>query len=390
MSRTLPRSFYRRDSLELAPLLLNKLLVRAEPGEPRLAARIVEVEAYRGSEDRREPRVPRHDEAHHHDVRPARAPLRVLHLRHALVRQRRRRRAAGDASAVLLRAAAPVDGHRGDARAPAPRRVATATSARARRGCARRSRITGAYDGTDLTRGALRIVDDGVAPPRAPVVTTRVGLATGRGDEPPWRFLVPGDPNISRGPALGSPGSVRSRWRRPTIDFVLGSRRSSTSSARPSCARKLGAGRPLRVKLGIDPPRPTSTSVFAVVLRKLRQFQELGHTAVLILGDFTAQVGDPSGRSVDPAPRSRRRRSTSTPPPTSSRRQRILLAGAARDPSQLRVARHDGHRRRAAAHVAHDRRPDARARRLRQALRERRADLGDGVPLPAAAGRGTR
>ena len=66
------------------------------------------------------------------------------------------------------------------------------------------------------------------------------------------------------------------------------------------------------------PPRPTSTSGFAVVLRKLRQFQELGHTAVLIIGDFTAQVGDPSGRSVDPAARSRRRRSTSTRRPTSS------------------------------------------------------------------------
>ena len=51
LSSTLPRSFYRRDSLELAPLLLNKLLVRTEPGSPLLAARIVEVEAYRGSED---------------------------------------------------------------------------------------------------------------------------------------------------------------------------------------------------------------------------------------------------------------------------------------------------------------------------------------------------
>jgi tyrosyl-tRNA synthetase len=60
--------------------------------------------------------------------------------------------------------------------------------------------------------------------------------------------------------------------------------------------RKLGAGRPLRVKLGIDPTASDIHLGFAVVLRKLRQFQELGHTAVLILGDFTAQVGDPSGR----------------------------------------------------------------------------------------------
>src|SRR5882762_6096179 len=62
--------------------------------------------------------------------------------------------------------------------------------------------------------------------------------------------------------------------------------------------RKLSYGRPLRVKLGIDPTASDIHLGFAVVLRKLRQFQERGHTAVLILGDFTAQVGDPSGRSA--------------------------------------------------------------------------------------------
>src|SRR5256714_228256 len=63
-------------------------------------------------------------------------------------------------------------------------------------------------------------------------------------------------------------------------------------------ARKLSSGRPLRVKLGIDPTASDIHLGFAVVLRKLRQFQELGHTAVLIIGDFTAQVGDPSGKSA--------------------------------------------------------------------------------------------
>lgn len=61
---------------------------------------------------------------------------------------------------------------------------------------------------------------------------------------------------------------------------------------------KLARGRPLRVKLGIDPTASDIHLGFAVVLRKLRQFQDLGHVAVLILGDFTAQVGDPSGRSA--------------------------------------------------------------------------------------------
>jgi len=60
---------------------------------------------------------------------------------------------------------------------------------------------------------------------------------------------------------------------------------------------KLSLGRPLRVKLGLDPTAPAVTLGWAVVLRKLRQFQDLGHVAVLIVGDFTARVGDPSGKS---------------------------------------------------------------------------------------------
>src|SRR5215831_10436349 len=62
--------------------------------------------------------------------------------------------------------------------------------------------------------------------------------------------------------------------------------------------RKLTRGVPLRAKLGIDPTASDIHLGFAVVLRKLRQFQELGHVAVLIIGDFTAQVGDPSGKSA--------------------------------------------------------------------------------------------
>src|SRR5437016_3570194 len=61
--------------------------------------------------------------------------------------------------------------------------------------------------------------------------------------------------------------------------------------------KKLALGRPLRVKLGIDPSRPDLHLGHTVVLRKLRRFQELGHTAVLIIGDFTGLVGDPSGQS---------------------------------------------------------------------------------------------
>jgi tyrosyl-tRNA synthetase len=70
--------------------------------------------------------------------------------------------------------------------------------------------------------------------------------------------------------------------------------------------RQLGKGRPLRVKLGVDPTMPDIHLGHTVVLRKLREFQDLGHQVVLIIGDYTGRVGDPSGRSamrphVDPA-----------------------------------------------------------------------------------------
>jgi len=61
--------------------------------------------------------------------------------------------------------------------------------------------------------------------------------------------------------------------------------------------RRLKSGVTLRVKLGFDPTAPDIHFGHAVVLRKLRQFQDLGHTAVLVIGDYTARVGDPSGRS---------------------------------------------------------------------------------------------
>jgi tyrosyl-tRNA synthetase len=61
--------------------------------------------------------------------------------------------------------------------------------------------------------------------------------------------------------------------------------------------RKLALGRPLRVKLGIDPTAPDIHLGHTVVLQKLREFQDLGHKVVLIIGDYTARVGDPSGRS---------------------------------------------------------------------------------------------
>jgi tyrosyl-tRNA synthetase len=61
---------------------------------------------------------------------------------------------------------------------------------------------------------------------------------------------------------------------------------------------KLALGRPLRVKLGVDPTTSDIHLGHTIVLQKLRQFQDLGHQAILIIGDFTGMIGDPSGRSV--------------------------------------------------------------------------------------------
>ena len=61
---------------------------------------------------------------------------------------------------------------------------------------------------------------------------------------------------------------------------------------------KLALGRPLRVKLGVDPTSSDIHLGHTIVLRKLRDFQDLGHQAVLIIGDFTGMIGDPSGRSA--------------------------------------------------------------------------------------------
>lgn len=84
-----------------------------------------------------------------------------------------------------------------------------------------------------------------------------------------------------------------------TIDEQLALLRRGTTEiiSEEDLKRKLQKGRPLRVKLGVDPTARDVTLGWAVVLRKLRDFQRLGHQAVLVIGDFTAMIGDPSGKS---------------------------------------------------------------------------------------------
>jgi tyrosyl-tRNA synthetase len=72
---------------------------------------------------------------------------------------------------------------------------------------------------------------------------------------------------------------------------------TDTIIGQESLKERLESGRPLRVKLGVDPTRPDLTFGHMVVFNKLRQFQDLGHQAILIIGDYTTLIGDPSGRS---------------------------------------------------------------------------------------------
>ena len=206
--RALPRSFYACDPLDLAPRLLNKLLVRDVPGVGRVAARLVEVEAYRGASD---------PGSHGYRGMTPRTttmfgpPGRLyvyftygMHWCANVVADH----PLGDAGAVLLRAAIPVDGidmmraRRGvdGGRVPVDRELCAGPA----RMC-QAFGVTGADDGADLTRGGLRLVDDGVPPPAEPFVSTRIGLSLGRGDDFPWRFCVPGEPHVSRAPR-GEPG----------------------------------------------------------------------------------------------------------------------------------------------------------------------------------------
>jgi tyrosyl-tRNA synthetase len=84
----------------------------------------------------------------------------------------------------------------------------------------------------------------------------------------------------------------------PAEQLARLSRGAAQIISAPELAQKLRENRPLRVKLGVDPTSPDIHLGHAVIFQKLRDFQELGHQAVLIIGDFTALVGDPSGHSI--------------------------------------------------------------------------------------------
>lgn len=194
-SRRLPRAFYERDALVVAPELLGKVLVRMVDGGRR-AGRIVEVEAYRGIDD---------PGSHAYRGPTTRtvtmfgpAGRLYVYLSYGL------HHCAnvvcgpeGEAMAVLLRALSPLEGlaTMAAARGPAARRPADYCSGPGKLGQA--MALDRSLNGADLVGGdgGVTIVDDGVAPPPEPECSARIGLSAGA--EVPWRWWVPGEPSVS-------------------------------------------------------------------------------------------------------------------------------------------------------------------------------------------------
>jgi DNA-3-methyladenine glycosylase len=185
--RTLPRSFYDRDARKVARELLNKVLVTGR-GTERVAARLIEVEAYCGADD------PGSHAFRGPTARNATmfGPPGHLYVYFTYGMHWCANAVCGPGTiphAVLLRAAVPIDG----LDIMRSRRVKARRDRDLCSGPARLAQAFGidrAFDGTDLVRGAVRIVDDGVAPPRRPGISTRIGLSAGRGEDLPWRYTV--------------------------------------------------------------------------------------------------------------------------------------------------------------------------------------------------------
>jgi len=192
-------AFYRRDPRQVAVDLLNKILVHEDPIYGPVGGRIVEAEAYLGA-----------------GIDPGSHAFRGPNKRNATMFGPPGRlyvyftygmhwcsnvvcNPAGGGGAVLMRALHPLDGL--DAmwpRRPKAKRERDLCSGPAR--LAQALALTGDLDGADLSAGPVFLLDDGTPPPAEPGNSVRIGLSPGKGDESPWRWWVPGDPNVSRNP----------------------------------------------------------------------------------------------------------------------------------------------------------------------------------------------
>jgi DNA-3-methyladenine glycosylase len=192
-----PAAFYVRDPRDVAVDLLNKLLIHHDPVLGPIGGRVVEAEAYLGAGI---------DPGSHAFRGPGKRnatmfgpPGRLyvyftygMHWCSNVVCN-----PSGGGGAVLMRALAPLEGLEVMwKRRPKARRERELCSGPAR--LCQALGLTGEYDGVDLTAGPVLLLDDGTAPPTDPGNSVRIGLSAGKGDESPWRWFVPGDPNVSR------------------------------------------------------------------------------------------------------------------------------------------------------------------------------------------------
>jgi DNA-3-methyladenine glycosylase len=202
------RSFYEPGSVEVAPLVLNKLLARLDSrGRVRIAGRVVEVEAYRGEDD----------PASHAYKGPTPRNATMfgppgylyvyftygMHWCANLVCS-----PEGTAEAVLLRALSPVSGMEA-MRLARGERVSDRNLLSGPARLCQALGITGNENGADLVEGdkGLVLLDDGVPAPERPATSGRVGIR--RAAEVEWRFWVPGEPNVSRARTAGiKPGRI--------------------------------------------------------------------------------------------------------------------------------------------------------------------------------------
>ena len=147
--------------------------------------------------------------------------------------------------------------------------------------------------------------------------------------------------------------------------------------------------KPLRVKLGVDPTAPDIHLGHSVVLSKLRDFQDLGHEAILIIGDFTAMIGDPSGRSVT-RPQLTHEQVLAKCPQLPGAGLQDFEPRARQGRLQRRMVQGDALRRGHQAEQPCDASADARARGLSRPPRPRPADPGPRDPVSDHAGMGFR
>lgn len=192
--RRLPRPFYARPSTEVAPDLLGRLLVLRPPGGGRLVARIVETEAYEEGDPASHSFRGRTERNAVMFGEPGHLYVYFTYGMHFCMNVVTGR--SGEGSAVLLRAAEPLEGLDAMARRRGTRNARLLCSGPAR--LCEAFGVTRRQDGADLVRGSdvYLLEGDPAGDPRIRV-TTRVGV--GGGSERPWRFLVEGDPFVSPG-----------------------------------------------------------------------------------------------------------------------------------------------------------------------------------------------